>query len=142
MGGLRCLRAGPVAAEFGDCFLCAGIVDEVLVGDGGGALQDPRETIGNAVHPGETRRRRTVGVTSGQGHVVSQAGGGLCEVHGIDGEPGCGPLVQVGEHFATPSAGLGAARWACGLFGPTRRASRSRKTHMAKPNAVGRALPV
>src|SRR5258707_6823684 len=49
-----------VAGELGDCFLCAGIVDEVLVacgggdeGGGGGVVEGARQAVGDAVQPGD-----------------------------------------------------------------------------------------
>jgi len=48
-----------VAGELGDCFLCAGIVDEVLAAGGGGdkrgdggVVERAREAVGDAVQPG------------------------------------------------------------------------------------------
>jgi hypothetical protein len=37
-------------------------------------------------------------VAAGQGQVVLEVGGGLGQVHRLDGEPGGDPLVQGGEH--------------------------------------------
>jgi hypothetical protein len=51
---------GSVAGELGDCFLGAGIVDEVPAGRGGGdergdggVVQGPGQAVGDAVQPGD-----------------------------------------------------------------------------------------
>jgi hypothetical protein len=86
-------------------FLGAGIVDEVPAGRGGGdergdggVVQGPGQAVGDAVQPGD----RVIGekrlLAAGQGQVMAQVGGGLGEVHRLDGEPGGDPLVQGGEH--------------------------------------------
>src|SRR6266498_4388163 len=100
-------RAGAwsVTGEFGDGFLGAGVVDEVLAGGrggdergGGGVVEGAGQAGGDPVQPGD----RIVGeqrfLTACEGQVMAQVGGGFGEVHRLDRKPGGDPLVQGGEH--------------------------------------------
>ena len=70
-----------VSGELGDCFLGAGIVDEVLAGGrggdergGGGVVQGAGQAGGDAVQPGDGVISEQGFLTPGQGHVVAQVG--------------------------------------------------------------------
>ena len=74
--------AGSQSGEFGDCFLGAGIVDEVLPGGrggdergGGGIVQGAGQAGGDAVQPGDGVIGEQRFLAPGQGHVVAQVGG-------------------------------------------------------------------
>src|SRR3974377_1656133 len=101
------LVAGPpgrwrlVAGELGDCFLGAGIIDQVLAGGcggderrDGGVVQGSGQAVGDAVQPGG----RVVGeqgfFAPGELEVMAQAGGGFGKVHRLDREPGGDPLAE------------------------------------------------
>jgi hypothetical protein len=100
-------RAGawPVPGELGDGFLGAGVVDEVLAGGRGGdergeggVVERAGQPVGHPVQPGD----RVIGeqriLPPGQLQVMPQVGGGLGEIHRLDGKPDGDPLVERGEH--------------------------------------------
>src|SRR5487761_47647 len=71
-----------VAGELGDCFLCAGVVDEVLAGGrggdergGSGVVQGAGQAGGDAVQPGDGVVGEQGLLAPGEGKVVAQVGG-------------------------------------------------------------------
>src|SRR5712664_4963588 len=104
------MAAGPpgrgllVAGELGDGFLGAGIVDQVLGRGGGGderggrgVVQGAGQAAGDPVQAGDGVVGEERVVAPGELEVVPEVGGGLGEVHRLDGEPGGDPLVEGGE---------------------------------------------
>src|SRR5215831_2368856 len=72
---------GSVAGELGDCFLGAGIVDEVLAGGrggdeggGGGVVQGAGQAGGDAVQAGDGVVGEQGVLTPGERHVMPQVG--------------------------------------------------------------------
>ncbi len=100
-GGLGVLS---VAGEFGDGFRGAGVIGEGFVvggagdeGGGGRVVEGPRQAVGDAVDTVDGVVGEEQFIAAGQRDVVTEVGGGLADVRGLDREAGRDALVEGGQ---------------------------------------------